>query len=176
LMKTIKLPMAKQATSWQELKEIWKAEGQEIQKKTLALGVDWNTEFDMLSVDPREILDKTTLGPATKRQLLQTIAWFYDPLSLFSPVSAIAKILFQECWCRGMQWEEIPPHDIGDRWNAWTTSLPLLADRHSSLDRNIKRSRHSDTCFLWRVWKGLWSGLVRPIICTWRRYSQTSLQ
>jgi hypothetical protein len=128
LMKTIKLPMAKWATSCEELKEIWKAEGQEIQKKTQALGVDWNTEYDTLSVDPREILEKTTQGPATKRQLLQTVARFYDPLGLFSPVSAIAKILFQECWCRGMQWEEILPHDIGVCWNAWTTSLPLLAN------------------------------------------------
>jgi len=120
--------MAKWATSCKELKEIWKAEGQEIQQKTQALGVDWNTEYDKLSVDPKEILDKTTQGPATKRQLLQTVARFYDPLGLFSPVSAIAKILFQECWCRGMQWEGILPHDIGARWNAWKTSLPLLAD------------------------------------------------
>jgi len=36
LMKTIKLPMAKWATSCEELKGIWKAEGQEIQKTTQA--------------------------------------------------------------------------------------------------------------------------------------------
>jgi hypothetical protein len=127
LMKIIKLPMAKWATSCEELKEIWKAERQEIQRTTQALGVDWNTESDTFSVHPRDILDKTTRGPATKRQLLQTTARFYDPLGLFSPVSAIAKILFQETWCRSMQWEEILPHDIGARWHAWTTSLPLLA-------------------------------------------------
>jgi len=27
-----------------------------------------------------------------------------------------------------MQWEEILPQDIGARWHAWITSLPLLAD------------------------------------------------
>ena len=70
LMKTIKLPMAKWATSCEELKEIWRAEGQETQRMTQALGVDWNTESDTLLVDPRDILDKTTQGPATKRQLL----------------------------------------------------------------------------------------------------------
>jgi len=48
--------------------------------------------------------------------------------------------------------------------------------RHSSLDRDIKRSRHSDTCFLLRDRKGLWGGPVRPIIYTWRRYSQTRQQ
>jgi hypothetical protein len=80
LMKTISLPMAKWATSCEELKQIWKAEVQEIQRTTQALGVDWNTDSDTLSVDRRDILGKTTQGPATKRQLLQTIARFYDPL------------------------------------------------------------------------------------------------
>jgi len=46
LMKTIKLPMAKWATSCEELQGIWKAEGQEIHRMTQALGVDWNTESD----------------------------------------------------------------------------------------------------------------------------------
>jgi hypothetical protein len=69
----------------------------------------------MLSVDPMDILEKTTDGPATKRELLQTTARFYDPPRLFSTVSAIGKILFQETWCRGMQWDEILPHDIGAR-------------------------------------------------------------
>ena len=78
LMKT-KLPMAKWATSCQELKETCKADGQEVQRTTQALGLDCNTETDTLSVDPRDILDKTREGPATKRQLLQTTARFYDP-------------------------------------------------------------------------------------------------
>jgi len=72
--------MAKWAIRCEELKGIWKAEGQEIQKTTQALGVDWNTESDTLSVDARDIVDKTTKGSATKRQLPQTTARFYDPL------------------------------------------------------------------------------------------------
>ena len=122
--------MAKWTTSCQELKEIWKAEGQEFKRTTQALGLDWNTETGTLSADPRDILDKTTEGPATKKQLLQTTARFYDLLGIFSPFSAIVKILFQETWCRGMQWEEIVPHYIGARWHAWITSLPLVAGIH----------------------------------------------
>ena len=57
LMKTIKLPMAKWATSSEELNAIWRAEGREIQGTTRALGIDWNTESDTLFVDPRDILD-----------------------------------------------------------------------------------------------------------------------
>ena len=40
LMKTLKFPMAKWATNSEELKAIWKAEGQEIQRTTQALGID----------------------------------------------------------------------------------------------------------------------------------------
>jgi hypothetical protein len=130
LMKTLKLPMAKWATNSEELKVIWKAEGKPIPQITQALGIDWNTESDTLSVDSGDILDKTTAGPITKRQLLQTTARFYDPLGLFSPVSVVGKILFQETWCRGLQWEEILPHDLAVRWHVWTNSLPLLSGIH----------------------------------------------
>ena len=57
--------------------------------------------------------------------MLQTNARFCDPLGLYSPVSAVGKIFFQETWCRGMQWEESLPHYIGARWHAWITSLSL---------------------------------------------------
>jgi Pao retrotransposon peptidase. len=40
------------------------------------------------------------------------------------------KILFQETWCKGMQWEEILPHDIAAHWHAWITSLPHLLGIH----------------------------------------------
>ena len=127
-MKSIKLPKAKQATRYEEKQGIWKAEFEEIQKTTKFLGVNWNTESYTHSVDPRDIQDKITQRTPTKRQLLQTTARFYDPLGLFSSFYAIAKILFQETWCRGMQWEEILPHDIGALWHTWITSIPLLGE------------------------------------------------
>ena len=128
LVKTINLPINNWASSSEDLKGIWKAEFQEIQRRTQALGVDWNKVCDTLPVDSRDFQNKTIEGPATKRQFIQTTARFYDPLGLFTPVSAIAKIFLQETWCRGMQCKLILPHDIGTRWHAWITSLPLLAD------------------------------------------------
>ena len=83
LMKIIKLRIAKWATSCEELKEIWKTECQGIQKTTQALGLDWNTDSETLSLNSRNILDKTTKGLATKRQTLETTARFYGPLGLF---------------------------------------------------------------------------------------------
>ena len=106
------------------------------------LKVDWNTDSDTFSVHHRDIPEKTTQGAATKGQLIQTNARFYDKLGLFSPVSAIAKIRFQETWGRGIQWEEILPHDIEARWHAWINSL-LLAD--NDIPRWIGTSKGHNT-------------------------------
>jgi len=38
-------------------------------------------------MDPRDIQNKITQRPPSKRQLLKTAARFSDPLGLFSPVS-----------------------------------------------------------------------------------------
>ena len=102
-------------------------------------------------MDSRVILDKTR-GPHIKRELFQTTAQFYYPLGLFSPVSAIWKVLFQEAWCRGMQWEEMLPHDIGGSWHARVTLLPHLADIHTP--RWMGTNAH-DRCISMTIPKGL---------------------
>jgi hypothetical protein len=100
LMKVIKFPLAKWASNSEELKAIWRAEGQEIELQTQVLGVNWNTETDCFSIDPEAITNKLPEGPTTKRQLLQATARFYNPLGLYSPVSVVGKLLFQDTWCR----------------------------------------------------------------------------
>jgi hypothetical protein len=54
------------------------------------------TENHCLSFGPEMVSMKLPEGPTTKRQLLQTTARFYDPLELFSPVSVVGKMLFQD--------------------------------------------------------------------------------
>jgi hypothetical protein len=96
MMKLINLPLAKWATNAEQLKAIWKAEGQSVEARTQVLGVSWNTESDCLYIDADEMTSKLKEGPMTKRKLLQTTASFYDPLRLFSPVSLIGKVHFQD--------------------------------------------------------------------------------
>jgi len=99
MMKLINLPLAKCATNAEQLTTIWKAEGQSVEARTQVLGVSWNKESDCLYTDANEMTEKLKEGPTTKRKLLQTTASFYDPLGLFSPVSLIGKVLFQDTWC-----------------------------------------------------------------------------
>ena len=130
LMKLINFPLAKWASNSEQLKAIWRAEGREMEVQTQVLGVNWNTETDCFSIDPEAITKELPEGPTTKRQLLQTTARFYDPLGLYSPVSVVGKLLFQDTWCRGIDWNRILPSDLETQWHAWVSTLTSLSQLH----------------------------------------------
>jgi len=106
-MKLINFPLAKWASNSEKLQGIWRAEDQDTDVQTEVLGVSWNTETDYFSFDTEAITRKIPEGPTTKRQLLQTTARFYDQLGLYSPMSVVWKLLFQDTWCRGIDWNEL---------------------------------------------------------------------
>ena len=81
-------------------------------------------------IDADEIISKLKEGPTTKRKLLRTMASFYDPLGLFSPVSLVGKVLFQDTWCRGINWNELLPTDLGTQWHACISGLSSLSHVH----------------------------------------------
>ena len=130
LMKLLNFPLSKWASNSEQMKAIWKAEDQNIEEQTQVLGVNWNTENDCFSFDSEVVTIQLPEGPTTKRQLLQTTARFYDPLGLYSPVSIVRKMLFQDTWCRGLDWNELLPFDLGARWHAWVSTLTSLPQVH----------------------------------------------
>jgi len=130
LMKLIKFPLSKWASNSEQLNAIWRAEGQDIEEQTQVLGVNWNTENDCFSFDTETVTMMMTEGPTTKRQLLRTTARFYDPLGLYSPVSVVGKMLFQDTWCRGIDWDELLPFDLGTRRHDWVSTLNSLSEVH----------------------------------------------
>ena len=91
--------------------------------------MDWK-KTDCFSFDPEVITKKVPEVPTTKRQLLQTTAKFYDPLGLYSPVSVVGKLLFQDTWCQGIDWNELLPSDLAARWHAWVSTLTSLLQVH----------------------------------------------
>ena len=105
-------------------------EGRGTEARTQVLGVSWKTEADCLYIDADEFTNKIKDGPTTKRKLLQTTASFYDPLGLYSPVSILGKILFQDTWCQGIHWDELLPTDMGARWHTLVSGLSSLSQQH----------------------------------------------
>jgi len=113
MLELINQPLDKWATNSEQLKALCKAEGQGVESQTQVLGISWSTNAHCLYIYADEFTNKLKDGPTTKKNLLQTTANFYFPLGLYSPVSLLGKILFQDTWCRGINWDELLRTDIG---------------------------------------------------------------
>lgn len=69
----------------------------------------------------------------TKRTLLQVIAQIYDPIGFFSRFVIRAKILMQEIWTSGADWDDILPAEIQNKWNTWSAECSNL--NHITIQR-----------------------------------------
>ena len=89
------------------------------------LGVLWDSkqdEFHFCVNPPNE--DYTI----TKRSFLQNIATLYDPLGFLTPFTVRAKILMQEMWASGCDWDESPSDNLTRSASQWFTELTRLTD------------------------------------------------
>ena len=66
------------------------------------------------------------VGPYTKRQILSVAARIFDPIGICTAFSVIPKMLVQECWARGYQWDEPVEQDIAERFQKVLEELPNL--------------------------------------------------
>ncbi len=64
--------------------------------------------------------------PLTKRSIVSQIAELFNPTGLLTPVIVKAKILIQELWIQGTQWDEEAPEDIKNEWLEFSKSLYQL--------------------------------------------------
>ena len=76
------------------------------------LGMSWENKEDVFLF---KILDTGKAISCTKRSILSIIASLFDPLGLISPYVMYGKILFQNIWRLGLDWDIILPSDL--TWN-----------------------------------------------------------
>ena len=62
----------------------------------------------------------------TKRSFLKKIATLFDPLSLLSPYTVLAKCLLQEMWASGVDWDEPISAILSLRASQWLDELAVL--------------------------------------------------
>ena len=81
----------------------------------------------------------------TKRIFLSRIATLFDPLGLKVPFLIRAKILMQEVWLHGLEWDERLPQELFAKVNAWFAELSLLSEmkipRFLQLKKEVKCAR-----------------------------------
>ena len=79
-----------------------------------ALGMLWDITSETLQFSYQQA---TSIPPlSTKREVLQKSANVFDPLGLLQPVTVAAKILIQELWQEGIDWDEPLPPSLDQKW------------------------------------------------------------
>ena len=87
------------------------------------LGIIWNAKQDVFTFKLKPIESYFHL---IKRNVLKKIATLFDPLGFLSPFTVTAKILMQEMWIIGVDWDDPLPSDIVKKVNSWFLDLEQL--------------------------------------------------
>ncbi|XP_046145664.1 uncharacterized protein LOC123988949 [Osmia bicornis bicornis] len=88
------------------------------------LGVNWDPTTDSFSL---RVAPQADSPPAsTKRSILSEVASLFDPFGWVAPVLVTAKILMQDLWILGADWDQTLPEDIQTRWQTFRHSLDQL--------------------------------------------------
>ena len=82
------------------------------------LGIIWNFKTDLLSIKP---IDK--VFEDTKREMLAFISSLFDPIDMLTPFRLDPKLLIQQLWPQKVEWDEITPRNILQRWNKWKVTF-----------------------------------------------------
>ncbi|XP_075217764.1 uncharacterized protein LOC142322574 [Lycorma delicatula] len=84
------------------------------------LGLYWNPRGDNFIY---QIKQKDDNYSYTKRSLLSIISSLLDPLGLLAPTTVPFKVFIQELWCANLQWDEVLPVPLAEKWNSLYSQL-----------------------------------------------------
>ncbi|XP_052760015.1 uncharacterized protein LOC128202884 [Mya arenaria] len=91
-------------------------------KEMKVLGHIWDHKSDKISVKEPKVMDDDC--PTTKRNILKRVASVFDPIGLFSPVVLQGKVLLQELWSRGFDWDDsIDDEKVRQCWSEIDSEL-----------------------------------------------------
>ncbi|XP_076397876.1 uncharacterized protein LOC143266125 [Megachile rotundata] len=118
--------LSKWASNLPQLQEEDSTESHRFHEKTgvSTLGVIWCPRDDTFSLrvaGPMSQSDKIS-----KRSILSEVASFFDPLGWTAPVLIYAKILLQDLWLLGIDWDQDLPEAIQTTWHSFRTSFSQL--------------------------------------------------
>ncbi|XP_036340449.1 uncharacterized protein LOC118749779 [Rhagoletis pomonella] len=91
---------------------------------TKTLGIRWNALTDSFSYsyDPLPASKSST-----KRQILSAVAKLFDPAGWLSPIMILAKILLQQLWLEGTDWDEHVKPTAFHKWNTFREDLQAIS-------------------------------------------------
>ena len=98
----------------------------DILPKTKTLGVMWEAERDVFTFQVQQ--PPVDNKAHTKRNVLSAIASLFDPLQFLAPFTVRAKVLMQEIWMAGVDWDDKLPENLKVKWKKWVSELPQLSN------------------------------------------------
>ncbi|XP_059217730.1 uncharacterized protein LOC131997951 [Stomoxys calcitrans] len=91
---------------------------------TKMLGIRWNAMTDQFFYKVTTISVPST--PITKRKILSIVAKLFDPAGWLAPIIVMAKMLMQQLWIDGTDWdEEVKPHSL-EKWETFISNFSLI--------------------------------------------------
>ncbi|XP_058826865.1 uncharacterized protein LOC131686880 [Topomyia yanbarensis] len=96
------------------------------------LGMLWSPSSDELSFstqmsDEVQTLIRMATRP-TKRQILRCVMTLFDPLGLLSPFIIHGKVLIQDLWREGTDWDEQVGDLVYAKWQRWIEMINHIAE------------------------------------------------
>ncbi|XP_055604650.1 uncharacterized protein LOC129752888 [Uranotaenia lowii] len=95
------------------------------------LGMHWLPEEDLLAYStslPLELRDVITKGDhPTKRQVLRCLMSFFDPLGILAAFVLHGKVLLQDIWRAGTEWDEQINKNAFEKWLRWTEQFEHIS-------------------------------------------------
>ncbi|XP_055589164.1 uncharacterized protein LOC129741453 [Uranotaenia lowii] len=102
------------------------------EKPERVLGMVWKPQTDVFTFNTtmqtelmHHLMSRT---PPTKRQVLKIIMSVFDPLGLIAHYTVHGRILMQEIWKYGSDWDEQIPSELQASWFRWSDKLKELEE------------------------------------------------
>ena len=85
-------------------------------KPSKILGIIWNETNDTIVFNFFKNWNFSKTLSATKRNVLNVLAMFYDPIGFLQPIIINLKIIFQKLCKLKLSWDEYIPEDLKEEW------------------------------------------------------------
>ena len=89
------------------------------------LGVTWKAEEDVFTFTSNAPI---TTSKHTKRSFLSSIASLFDPIGMIAPFIIRAKMMMQDVWLTGLDWDEALPEELSKRIEHWFEELRRVGE------------------------------------------------
>ncbi|GBO03458.1 hypothetical protein AVEN_124356-1 [Araneus ventricosus] len=91
------------------------------------LGLEWDNHKDVSSFSAQDIIEYIQKNEQTKR-VLKALARIFGPLGFLATYVIQAKVLFQDLWLTGIDWDEPISVQSQSKWIKWQEQLKELPE------------------------------------------------